>query len=1469
MQYKNLTTIDSSSLGDVIRTAWYSGRTIVPVVGAGLSVDAGVPAIASILRYLALVKLYVKNELYLPTAMRSSLSPLLQRLSHEYRDDVSLFIESNGWPDSFDIEYEVGLAIHSKHLSNKSIKNVQDAASVYRGELIKLLYESEANAVTSILNVIDSANSRSLENGSVFNSYDAQSLLLDWRKVLKSMTSYRREIAESLMASIYANRQPSQAHVFLAALSQLLGMKAIFTFNFDPLIERAMSQMAIRHHVFAMEHGNSLPAPMLIDRLSVVKMHGSTHNLLVDETLDHPLQQAYLDGFSKIVGDDALLIVLGCSGNDRRIKDIVKSVCERSTIDQHSVIWVEFSDGSYAPGPGVPYLNEKIALFRCRHLGMMLANLYCYLTSRYPKSAIPFPCLPAAFYRSVSGSAPPQSSLGGDQKQDRKITFLSSIRPDSVNAANVYRSIHHAQLAELSKTPLSVRQVYVDMEAVFTVPGLVAQIMDRIRSFDSSITPLTLLEQGTFGEEGETRCNDSLRDSALKAATRRIVQSLNRSRICLVLDGLDSFLYSPTMHHGSKASSGSRCVALFRFLDFLTSEFSTQSNGNGSRIIISTDAVERRRLGERETLHQYNLPNELMKIVDELERKSSDSHKLLSNQFSRQLNSTAPLVGSTLQTEEVQRKLALAGSSDAAISGFRTLAARLVLPPPADASAVYKPRLAGDISDPLSCLLRLVLLTARRTRPRILVDRVIDAISPEKTESSEKQILIDSLVNEDFLTALEGGFYGMDRILRNRGYREGTSLTGSIPVSISLSHKPGTETLFLDCLGQIIVSAFSHNLLADIYFRNLHMPSSDVEALVETLYHNLSSLRLLTDALLLIGSLLPDDELKHLKIDESESEDKPPPATIERCRTFLNKLVATPCMVDLPLLLFRNTALGKPTSSSQTDASIIELYRLFAASRKKIAMRIGSLWLQQEQALLSRLTPERLIAVCDAVIDNSARFLSGAHERKGYLQTRLNTSNSISECPLPSKSPAILQSLFRTKLVSLFNLCDYARIINSVDSFLFATLPSWDSESAKDRQAGEHMTSLKHYLSESREMPSDESGIRTESNDYIAGFDQSKLPPALKVHLPIVLILDPVFAQHGGQLRVFNHLRRLLRLRQSTDSINGLTIESSLAKATEVFKTEVGRFLDTIQPQDANHLEFFVSFIEAGSAELVEIASSQPIERLIALSNVLESLLKSVAEKLFESEPSETPIGDFLWAVYLRIACVLADTVVLIAECTEHQRSFGPQQPQMPSEATKVLLGHLAALEVVRISDPTVDPLLERFSGLGAIPSHSCHVLSLHSDDGIQAMISLSRTRILRARLYAKLIQEDKRIVSLSGFIAAGCNSFKRSATIARTSNETSDLNRMNIVTIEFREYFRGYQEAKNGVLSPNPSLVAQCEVFSAEAALFCCYSAITADGMSVREKRMLCRSKLASADKYLEASQGQLLRTCFKMASA
>lgn len=93
---------------------------------------------------------------------------------------------------------------------------------------------------------------------------EPKDLFLDWRQLIRHITNHRRELADALFLRLHNRRVPALAHRYLALLTKLLGIRTVFTFNFDPLIEAAFVSESLPYQVFAMESGRMLPPPILV-----------------------------------------------------------------------------------------------------------------------------------------------------------------------------------------------------------------------------------------------------------------------------------------------------------------------------------------------------------------------------------------------------------------------------------------------------------------------------------------------------------------------------------------------------------------------------------------------------------------------------------------------------------------------------------------------------------------------------------------------------------------------------------------------------------------------------------------------------------------------------------------------------------------------------------------------------------------------------------------------------------------------------------------------------------------------------------------------------------------------------------------------------------------------------------------------------------------------------------------------------
>jgi hypothetical protein len=269
---------------DAVREAWTAGRPIVPVLGAGLSADAGIPVVASLKRYLCKYHQYVSRQCYLPGLPEGLKENPLGGLAERYRRQPADCVAEVGWPDRFELtqslqsvapggdvealvrQAEEQLVAQTHEWASKQLVDMHAAirgqvdrlpASAARAELYRTLDER----------LVRGANGRHV-------AYD---LFSNWRRLIQHFTDYRPELADGLFHRLVGGRRPSLGHRYLAFLVKLLGVRSVFTFNFDDLLERALLAEQVSFQAFAMEYGGALPHPALArDALTVVKMHGGS-----------------------------------------------------------------------------------------------------------------------------------------------------------------------------------------------------------------------------------------------------------------------------------------------------------------------------------------------------------------------------------------------------------------------------------------------------------------------------------------------------------------------------------------------------------------------------------------------------------------------------------------------------------------------------------------------------------------------------------------------------------------------------------------------------------------------------------------------------------------------------------------------------------------------------------------------------------------------------------------------------------------------------------------------------------------------------------------------------------------------------------------------------------------------------------------------------------------------------------------
>ena len=351
---------ETTAIIAAIREAWSANRSIVPIIGAGLSADSGFPVIRSVVRYLG--KLHELLQTGAPFPNRDwphEVELTIGRpLSNRYKDQPWNYVTDFGWPDRFQLNQDLfrSLKCRSDNGNTDWPATVTAAVNHALTALLPRLNPAADYSYQQLLTFFQNQNLPNESRKALIGRLTTDrnwcvpwDIYGDWRRLIQFFTRFQSDYADALFARLGAFKTPNLGHRYLAFLVRLLSIRTIFTFNFDALIEQALAWEGFRPKVFGMEEGIRIPHKRLVDEvISVIKLHGSTHSLLLDERLDHPLPDDYKKRFDDLVDTDPLLLVMGCSGADYRLLDLINHVLDRLNVPASQTrrlsIWFYFED---------------------------------------------------------------------------------------------------------------------------------------------------------------------------------------------------------------------------------------------------------------------------------------------------------------------------------------------------------------------------------------------------------------------------------------------------------------------------------------------------------------------------------------------------------------------------------------------------------------------------------------------------------------------------------------------------------------------------------------------------------------------------------------------------------------------------------------------------------------------------------------------------------------------------------------------------------------------------------------------------------------------------------------------------------------------------------------------------------------------------------------------------------------------
>ena len=173
---------------------------------------------------------------------------------------------------------------------------------------------------------------------------------------------------------------------------------------------------------------------------SVVKLHGGSFALRVGESLDFPLDDANLRRFVNYFPHDALVLIIGYGGADRRVMSLINYLAFTPRVREvklPKILWVyrDRVPNSVSQAARLAEREETVSVVKYRSGGLFLRELHARLVGLRPASRTPYPSLPMVPpFQSVHNSAhgqPPSAAARAQSHATADPTTSGASTPGS------------------------------------------------------------------------------------------------------------------------------------------------------------------------------------------------------------------------------------------------------------------------------------------------------------------------------------------------------------------------------------------------------------------------------------------------------------------------------------------------------------------------------------------------------------------------------------------------------------------------------------------------------------------------------------------------------------------------------------------------------------------------------------------------------------------------------------------------------------------------------------------------------------------------------------------------------------------------------------------------------------------------------------------------------------------------------
>jgi hypothetical protein len=477
-----------------IEKAINHGRPVVPLLGAGVSAESGVPMTAEIVSLLA--AFLQLNQVKKSRAVQRDVSRFDRQ---ELNDEIGHYLSLDGKGEAKSLierakGFEEGMnrklmCCNGNSQLGSSVDHLESTLKKIK-EFAKRLDEDERRKFDRRVPDLDQMTSE-LERAAH----------AEWRVLLRKVAGHRPEKVDYILDRLIRGWSPSTPHRFVAFLARALGWKLILTTNFDTLIEQALRENGLEPVVYEIRAGGNLPDTELVKKnLSVIKLHGGAYSMRADETLDEPLNIEDCGKFGQYLPPRCLLLVVGYGGGDRRVYSLLDHFV-RGTSGEHGknendenvkVIWV-YRDGMPKGLEDLLKINmkkQKVVATQFRDAAELLRGLYVRLKTAPPAGSKP--------YRALVMIPPPdppdpiEPTMGNVRKEKRANRHpVNQYHPIEIFASEGSAAGTSTALSQHTRNQEADRRViWCSMDEIPSVHTLVATVLDEIRVVDHGVADI-------------------------------------------------------------------------------------------------------------------------------------------------------------------------------------------------------------------------------------------------------------------------------------------------------------------------------------------------------------------------------------------------------------------------------------------------------------------------------------------------------------------------------------------------------------------------------------------------------------------------------------------------------------------------------------------------------------------------------------------------------------------------------------------------------------------------------------------------------------------------------------------------------------------------------------------------------------------------------------------------------------------